>query len=175
MSEKNEYVKGLLDDNYEYPREAMFALITFKRDNRFSNPAVPFTEHMAKRLQAMQVLVKSLCDIYNIPQVTVEGVAIEEGAQSLASFYSPPQRVIYMVGKLSIITLLHEFAHALLGANEDDARKWSVNIFRRAYPRAFENLANPEGHILVTNDRRETPAETGSIAITPNVASKVRS
>jgi hypothetical protein len=29
---------------------------------------------------------------------------------------------------------------------------WSINLFKEVYPRAFDNLHNPEGHILTVEN-----------------------
>jgi hypothetical protein len=49
-------------------------------------------------------------------------------------------------GRLSVVTYLHEFAHAL-GRDERGACRWSINLFRRVFPEQFARLA-ASGHTL---------------------------
>ena len=113
--------------------------------------------------------------------INLEAAMLREGSDSLRSTYNHHTRTITMVGKLSVITLLHEFAHALLGKREDFAQDWSINLFRIIYPRAFEGLASPYprafegldspcGHVLMKgNDLRtiEAPVRTVAVDLTP--------
>ena len=51
------------------------------------------------------------------------------------------------VGRLSVVTFLHEFGHAL-GYGERGACRWSINLFRRCFPRSFARCRQA-GHTLV--------------------------
>ena len=46
-----------------------------------------------------------------------------------------------------MLTYLHEFAHAR-GYDERGACRWSLNLFRRCFPRSFARC-RPVGHTLV--------------------------
>ena len=61
--------------------------------------------------------------------------------------YTPATHEIRLIGKLSVVTYLHEFAHAR-GADERQAVAWSVNLFARLFPRSFARL-DQHGHTLV--------------------------
>jgi hypothetical protein len=63
------------------------------------------------------------------------------------SWYSPMGHAICLRGRLSVVTMLHEFAHAR-GYGERRAVRWSVNLFRRVFPRSFERCREV-GHVLV--------------------------
>lgn len=54
---------------------------------------------------------------------------------------------IILVGKISVVTYLHEFAHSL-GLDEMGACRWSINLFRLCFPEKYSRLSH-EGHILV--------------------------
>jgi len=69
------------------------------------------------------------------------------GDSSGASSYSPKHHRITMTGKLSVVTFLHEFAHAL-GHDEQQACRWSINLFRKCFPRQYACLIHV-GHMLV--------------------------
>ena len=70
-----------------------------------------------------------------------------EIAVSTASNYDPRTHKITMVGRLSIITFLHEFAHSQ-GKDETGAVNWSLSLFKRVFPRAFAKLI-ADHHLLV--------------------------
>lgn len=52
-----------------------------------------------------------------------------------------------MLKDLSIISALHEFGHKIVGNDELGACRFSVHLFRKTFPKAFEKL-HWEGHQL---------------------------
>ena len=70
-----------------------------------------------------------------------------DGESSGASHYIPRDHRIVIVGKLSVVTYLHEFAHAL-GFDEQEACRWSINLFRECFPRQYSRLVHV-GHMLI--------------------------
>ncbi len=82
----------------------------------------------------------------------------------LARLYGKPVRVIFkkryaysidkrtiMIGeKPSIISALHEFGHHLFGSSELKACRWSVWLFKKAFPKAFTKLKF-KGHLLIVD------------------------
>ena len=75
-----------------------------------------------------------------------------DGSDSGGSCYVPFADAVVLSGKLSVVTYLHEFAHAL-GKDERGAVRWSVSLFRLCFPRSFRSCCH-EGHML----RRPDPA-----------------
>jgi hypothetical protein len=72
--------------------------------------------------------------------------------------FSPAQPAAYWPGldvitlpTLSVVTYLHEFAHAR-GSDERRACRWSINLFRRCFPRSFARCRQVR-HMLI-RDRR---------------------
>jgi|ERR1035437_3502257 hypothetical protein len=62
--------------------------------------------------------------------------------------YSPMTRTLYFDGSNpSIISFLHEFGHHILGDSETKACRWSVHMFKKAFPRAYSRLTW-NGHML---------------------------
>lgn len=102
-----------------------------------------------ERLAAMRELARDLSLVYQRDEVKVTAVCLvdDETADSRGSFYHRKTDTIVMVEKLSIITLLHEFAHAL-GKDEVGAVRWSLTLFKRVWPEQFDRL-QPDGHTLV--------------------------
>jgi len=103
-----------------------------------------------ERLEAMRELARDLGMVYGARrEVQVAAVCLveDETADSRSSFYHRKTNTIVMVEKLSIITFLHEFAHAL-GKDEVGATRWSLTLFKRVWPDQFERL-QPDGHTLI--------------------------
>jgi hypothetical protein len=75
-----------------------------------------------------------------------------DGSDSGASCFMPFPDAIILSGRLSVVSYLHEFAHAL-GRDERGAVRWSASLFKRAFPRSFASCRH-EGHML----RRGEPA-----------------
>jgi hypothetical protein len=70
-----------------------------------------------------------------------------DGGPSGDSGYSPALHRIALRGKLSVVTFLHEFGHAR-GFGERQACRWSLNLFRRCFPRSFARCTAC-GHVLL--------------------------
>ena len=56
-----------------------------------------------------------------------------------SSNYNRGTDTITLNGKLSVITYLHEYRHAM-GGNEFAAVRWSLNLFRAVFPEQFARL-----------------------------------
>lgn len=70
---------------------------------------------------------------------------------STRSCFVPVLDTIILRGPLSVITYLHEAAHWLRRADEYEAVGWSINLFRRAFPRSFAQLRF-DGHVCHSDD-----------------------
>jgi hypothetical protein len=169
MTEKNAYINDLTSGcRFTYPADVTNALRVFKKQYRYATPdGISWLAHMFAREQGMQELINAFTKAYAVAGVTVAARQLSEAADSLSSYYNDQTRTIVMVGKLSIVTLLHEFAHALLGRSERDAQEWSINLFKAVYPIAFDNLSAPAGHVLqAAGSRRAAPAPMQTIGVT---------
>ena len=58
-----------------------------------------------------------------------------------SSYYDSHRKVIVLCGSLSLITYLHEFAHAR-GWDEIKAVRWSLSLFKRCFPKMFAALGD---------------------------------
>ena len=83
-----------------------------------------------------------------------------DGSSSGASHYLPGQHEIVLLGRLSVVTYLHEFGHAR-GHDEREATRWSTNLFRRCFPHQYARLIH-RGHILLRPQNAAGLADTGS-------------
>ena len=130
-----------IDEVLEPP--VKFRLQTVRAVKAFARSR-PWRGSLAERAEKFQTLHRSLCGIYG--KRTALRFGLLDGGCSGASSFHPGGDQIVLVGKLSVVTYLHEFAHAL-GRGERGAVRWSVNLFRRCSPRSFAR-AQAEGHML---------------------------
>jgi len=70
----------------------------------------------------------------------------EDNKNIPSSCYIESSNRIYLK-TLSIITALHETAHALYGADETIACSWSTKLFKEIFPEEYNKL-HWEGHML---------------------------
>ena len=70
----------------------------------------------------------------------------------MGSFYDSKKRLIVLATP-SVITQLHEFAHALNGSDEEYAVRWSLNMFRDHFPLSFSRLRF-KGHLALKPMRK---------------------
>jgi len=61
--------------------------------------------------------------------------------------YQPSVNTIVLGPEPSIISTLHELGHAIFGASEKDACRFSVHLFRMIFPKAYDRL-QWDGHML---------------------------
>lgn len=61
--------------------------------------------------------------------------------------YHPKTKTIIINQSTSIISFLHEMAHHLFGPDELKACRWSVWLFKKTFPKAFQKL-KWKGHML---------------------------
>jgi hypothetical protein len=149
VSDYPETVNEVINDNLKFKKGAIAALRRFKAKKTFKLSD-------AKRFKALKTLIHELADVYEIARPTVLRGRVPsaaemrtERASSGDSYYSPAEHKIVLNGRLSIITALHEFGHAR-GKGERGACKFSLNLFKRVYPKQFAKLAH-NGHTAVMN------------------------
>ena len=70
----------------------------------------------------------------------------------MRSFDDSKKRLIVLATP-SVITQLHEFAHALNGSDEEYAVRWSLNMFRDHFPLSFSRLRF-KGHLALKPMRK---------------------
>jgi len=72
--------------------------------------------------------------------------------------------------RMSLVSYLHEFAHAIFGPCERKACTWSLNLFRRIFPNSFGRLEHC-GHVVVRSRNPPTPPRP---ATTPPLSQPLR-
>jgi len=125
-------VSAVLVEGKKYKPAALAAMRDFRRSK-------PFRGTPEERLEKVQNLYRALAAAYG---VEVPTVVHNPGAPDC---YSPTLHRIRL-SNLSVVTALHEFGHAL-GKDEEQTCRWSINLFRRFFPRAYSRLI-PVGHML---------------------------
>jgi len=137
-----ETVVEVLDDHMR------FNLVALKAVREF-HEAEPWRGSLDERKDKFRRLNRALSSAYDITEPRLVFGRID-GSSSGASHYMPSLHRITLVGKLSVVTFLHEFGHAR-GMNERRTATWSLNLFRRWFPRQFARLIH-RGHMLIRPD-----------------------
>ena len=132
-----------------YPRAANDVIdppMTFKAEA--ANVVAEFARSKPWRgdqLTKRERLHKALSKAYGIN-------ATMEFRLGMGSFYDSKKRLIVLATP-SVITQLHEFAHALNGSDEEYAVRWSLNMFREHFPLSFSRLRF-KGHLALKPIRK---------------------
>ena len=134
-----ETVVEVLDDEITYPDELLCVM-------RIFSAAKPWSGSTQSRKRKFSDVTRMMATACQIDEPTLTFGSLDEGSSG-SSFYSPGEHRITLTGKLSVVTFLHEFAHAMQ-MDEKDACKWSINLFRRCFPKQYSRLVHV-GHTLI--------------------------
>lgn len=134
-----ETVLDVIDDSMRFDAAVMRAV------RRFAD-LKPWTGSRAVRKSKFQALNRALAEAYGIVEPDLHFEQID-GGSSGGSHYIRGQHRIVLVGRLSVVTYLHEFAHAR-GMGERGACRWSINLFRQCFPSQYARLVG-RGHMLI--------------------------
>jgi hypothetical protein len=132
-------VREVLDRGLTFRPAARRAVRRFARSR-------PWQGTPAERKAKFRRLNRGLAHAYGIAAPALQFGDLD-GGPSGYSAYSPLSHTIVLRGRLSVVTFLHEFAHAR-GFDERHACRWSLNLFRRCFPRSF-GRCRQVGHLLV--------------------------
>ncbi len=132
-------VLEVLDDEIVYSDELLCVLRIFAA----SNPWKGSPRIRQRKYRQINHLMAIACRI-DKPLLVFDRL---DGDSSGASDFITRVHRIVIVGKLSVVTYLLEFAHAL-GFDEQEACRWSINLFRKCFPRQYSRLIHV-GHTLV--------------------------
>lgn len=131
-------VNDVLNPPVKFKAETILAMIEFRKSK-------PWFGTEDQRIAKFITVVNELSCVYRIEPPALETAFIDAERSSDQSFYVPAMHMISLRGRLSVITLLHEFAHAL-GKNEYDACRWSLCLFKQVFPGQWERLRF-DGHL----------------------------
>ena len=133
-------VAEVLDPTMRFRRATVKAVMDFKGSR-------PWSGSLSERKAKFERLHAELCRVYRkATTLTFDVSDVVDGGLSAGVYYVPPIDEIVLVNTLSVVTHLHEFAHAL-GKGERGACKWSINLFRKCFPREFLRCRR-QGHML---------------------------
>ncbi len=141
-----ESVSSVLDDRIQFRPETLQAVRTFAESK-------PWRGSLSDRKQKFHRLNDQLAAACGITRPELQFGRLD-GGDSGMSFYDRPCHRIVLVGKLSVVTFLHEFAHAL-GMGEREACRWSINLFRKCFPKQYAKL-NHRRHMLIKQGDSDT-------------------
>lgn len=131
-------VAEVIDDAIRFKPAVLAAVHAFKVSH-------PWRGSLDERHAKFRKLYADLSAVYGIaPPHLVFGN--DHVSDSGSSAYLPQMRTVVLRGRLSVVTALHEYAH-VLGKDEHQACRWSVNLFKRVWPRLFARCHH-ERHML---------------------------
>lgn len=137
-------VEEVLDDNADYSAELLAIMNRFK-------VLSPWRGSPLEKAAKYYWLHNQLCLLYRKSIYLTFSDNIFENMETSDGngAYIPDYEAIVIIGKLSVITFLHEWGHAIYGTSEREACRWSINLFRKIFPKQFAKLA-VNGHLLLT-------------------------
>jgi len=130
-------VAEVLDDSMTFKPDALRAV-------RELAAAKPWRMSADERLELFQATARKLAAAY--------GIGCPRVSRGTMDCYTPHSNRIWLTGKMSVVTFLHEFGHAR-GFDERQTCGWSINLFRRCFPRSFARCRQVN-HTLVNEGSR---------------------
>ena len=141
MPDRHDYpnsVAEVLDPLMKFKPAGLRAVLAFARTK-------PWRGKLEDRKEKFRTLNRALAAAYGIPAPQLVFARLD-GGDSGRSCYIPRLNAIVLVGRMSVVTYLHEFGHAR-GMGERAACRWSLNLFRRAFPKSWANVKF-DGHVV---------------------------
>ena len=132
-------VLEVIDDQVIYSEAVLHAVEHFAQ----AHPWRGTTDERQEKIRALHHDLSTACNLAE-PELVFTCII---GGPSGGSHYEPSRQRIVIVGKLSVVTYLHEFGHAQ-GMGEKESCRWSINLFKRCFPRQYGRLVHV-GHMLV--------------------------
>lgn len=124
-------VAEVLDDQMTFRPAVLRAVRAFAKSK-------PWRGTLEEQRQKIRGLYAALAAAYGLPMPKLVFGGNDEG-DSGRSCCIPSMGTVILRGRTSAITALHEFGH-ILGKDERGACKWSLNLFRRCFPRSWRRL-----------------------------------
>jgi hypothetical protein len=132
-------VSEVVDDQVKFKAAVLHALRNFAQMK-------PWRGSIAARQEKFRWLNRALAEAYGVEEPRLV-FGTHETKDSGSSCYIPRLDTIILRGKLSVVTFLHEWGHRLHGRSESRAARWSINLFRRVFPKSFARCGW-DGHML---------------------------
>jgi hypothetical protein len=136
------------------------AVLAALREFRHSRP---WRGTVEERKVKFQTLHAALCLIYE-REVELH-FDVDEPETPVGNGWAAGDRTqIGLVGKLSVVTFLHEWAHVLFGPSEARAFEWSVNLYQRIFRRSAARMVRRGNFILRPETAMPVPWEVTGMA-----------
>ena len=130
--------KDIMNPEVDFKNATVKAVLEWKL-NFFPNWN---TKAKEEQVNALEELIQKLCGVYG------EKVIVDKKTDVFC-FIPKTNTVCLDKNNPSIISTLHEFRHKLNGPDETSACRWSVQLFKRCFPKSFEKLEFAKGsHLL---------------------------
>jgi hypothetical protein len=152
-----ETAEEVLDQHFTVRNGVMHAMRRFRA-------ARPYQGTLRQRLRKFARLTATLARIYEIDPPNLAVCRVPEMTHASGCYVAESHTIVF-INRLSVVTFLHEFRHACGRRSEREACRWSINLFRRAFPDEYRRLT-PVGHRLLRVDDTELPAGE-RITLTP--------
>lgn len=121
-------VENLIDSRKTYRPEVLAATKAYARSK-------PWRGTFDERAEKLRIFHNALCGIYEmtlgLDLVRQTDALIGDGG------FDRERQAIVLLGKISVVTYLHVFTRAR-GAGRREAFRWSLNLFKRCFPKSFE-------------------------------------
>lgn len=141
-------VNEILDPDLQFTPALLRAVRAFANSR-------PWTGSLNERKEKFRLLNRALAETCGVAVPDLRFQALD-GASSGRSHYTPADHRITLMGKLSVVTFLHEWRHAWQyvkwgRCSERDACWWSINLFRTVWPAQYRRLDH-SNHMLVSQN-----------------------
>lgn len=150
--------KEVLNPPVVFRQSVVDAMKVFKAEK-------PYRGSLEERMGKFMRLHQKLNAIYSKnTRLVFDSIGDEDSG---SSHYNQPNDSIVLQGKMSIITYLHEYSHVINGRSEKKAVRWSLNLFRKTFPKLFEKLKF-EGYVgRAANQNPPNPDNAVEVAGVP--------
>ncbi|MHA1280201.1 MAG: hypothetical protein ACTSQ8_23680 [Candidatus Helarchaeota archaeon] len=167
-SVSNLYPNRPIVEDLDFDDELLEVMEEFKEKDPWQPRGYYNAAKLEARLDKFLWLNEKLAEIMGINPPTLLFDPSPE--PSFKSNYNRLTHTITMIGRPSVITYLHEFAHAM-GENEIGAVRWSCSLFKRIWPDKWEKLT-PQGHTMVLGEASNPDNPTGEVTENGNTSSQ---
>jgi hypothetical protein len=136
----------VLDENMKFPPAVLRAVRAYAR----SKPWLGALQERRDKTRALHTALGKANKI-SAPKLLFGDHGEGDSGRSCCI---PAIGIVILRGKTSVISALHEWSHYVYGPSERQACRWSLNLFRRCFPRSWARLKF-EGHMA----RVDRPAD----------------
>ena len=141
-------IASVVDPTQTFKTEAIQAVKEFKR-------AKPYRGTVQEKAAKYAALHDALCAVYGIKADL--HMIMQEREEPRGTFDVHPERIgMALIGKFSVTNYLTGFA-ALRGMNNQQAVKWSVNLFAKCFPALFAELDTSGPFLRKRSDTTQRP------------------